>query len=785
MSERPLLSSGRPSRSSSFNKCPPYILRVLPPIIACTTITVIFILLATFVDSNLSTAGWYSLGAITILLVVLITDVFEDTGIAFLFGLGLLMLGGPNVISVASAVDGYGDELVFAVALLSVVSIGIRESTLLNYFVFYVLGSDKNMSVRKALMKLLPPVMICSAFMSNTAIVAMMVPVVQKWSESIGVPARMLLLPMNFATLLGGTCTLIGTSVNLALAAMASAQEKRILSEGNRNGNSTSATLIPSMIGLTPSTNNHFNGMNATASAYEPLDFFEIGLIGLPCCVVGYIYLVIVTPVLLSEQASLVVSSSSDATTAEFALTKSSEATMSRFHIYTSCVKIAENLVGQTLEQADLLNLSDTLRVQRIVSVEEIVDDGGGKEEIGREGGNNQYHLEGGKSKRGRTVSHTRSDLLNERRPSDTNSSPTQPLHLTKLQEDNILVFTGSLSDLTTILYRHPYLIPVEGKQLTKIKSSFHKRKLVVAIVGEGSRLVNRAVSDIRFRDYYQAVIVAINRKGKSQSIASGVGSTTDVIKKVILKEGDSLLLEASDSFLKEFGSLEKVNDFSSVTQVSGRAQTNSVIQRSRPVHALIALSFVLFIAVGSATKLVKLPLAALIASFGLMFCRTISRKQAMGAVSARTLLVVGAGSGLTSALVQTGASAVLASAVASKFGGGEFRLLLLGLFIGTTTLSNVVSPMAAVSLMFPIAFKLNQANNMYRPEQVLGVLSIAGSCSFLSPFSYSTNLIVAETAGYTMKDFIKLGGPLLILVGLITVMGAELVWGDGPTSID
>ena len=94
-------------------------------------------------------------------------------------------------------------------------------------------------------------------------------------------------------------------------------------------------------------------------------------------------------------------------------------------------------------------------------------------------------------------------------------------------------------------------------------------------------------------------------------------------------------------------------------------------------------------------------------------------------------------------------------------------------------------SPMAAVSLMFPIAFKLTQANHMYRPEQVLGVLSIAGSCSLVSPFSYSTNLIVAETAGYTLKNFLVLGFPLLVLVGGVTVFGAELVWGDGPGSVD
>ena len=213
---------------------PPYVRRVLSPIMACTCIAFVFFLLPLLTHSDLTPEGWYSLAAITVLLVILVTDVFEDTGIAFLFGLGLLMMGGKKVLPVASAVDGYGDALVFAVALLSVVSRGIKESTLLNYFVLYVLGSDKKLSVRGALIRLLPPVMLCSAFMSNTAIVSMMVPVVQKWSDTIGVPARMLLLPMNYATLLGGTCTLIGTSVNLALAAMAAAQQKRIANARNQ-----------------------------------------------------------------------------------------------------------------------------------------------------------------------------------------------------------------------------------------------------------------------------------------------------------------------------------------------------------------------------------------------------------------------------------------------------------------------------------------------------------------------------------------------------------------------
>ena len=206
---------------SLLSRLPPHLRRVTVPICLCCSVAFAFFLLATFLPSDrLGFPGWYSLCAVVILLIVLVTDVFEDTGIAFVFGLGLLVLGGKDVVSLESAVDGYGDVIVFAVCLLSIVSKGVRESTLLDYFVVHVLGNDPNMSATMALCRLLPPVMISSAFMSNTAIVTMMVPVVTRWSDTIGVPARVLLLPMNFATLMGGMCTLIGTSVNLALSSM-------------------------------------------------------------------------------------------------------------------------------------------------------------------------------------------------------------------------------------------------------------------------------------------------------------------------------------------------------------------------------------------------------------------------------------------------------------------------------------------------------------------------------------------------------------------------------------
>ena len=81
---------------------------------------------------------------------------------------------------------------------------------------------------------------------------------------------------------------------------------------------------------------------------------------------------------------------------------------------------------------------------------------------------------------------------------------------------------------------------------------------------------------------------------------------------------------------------------------------------------------------------------------------------------------------------------------------------------------------------MFPIAFAIPAAVNSDQVEAVLGVLMIAGSSSFVLPFAYQTNLMVAETAGYSIRDFVRFGGPMLLMNGVVTVVLATwVVWGD------
>ena len=192
------------------------------------------------------------------------------------------------------------------------------------------------------------------------------------------------------------------------------------------------------------------------------------------------------------------------------------------------------------------------------------------------------------------------------------------------------------------------------------------------------------------------------------------------------------------------------------------------------------------FIVVGSGSGLMKLPASCLIVVFFLLFNRTLSRKQAMGSISGKTLLVIGAGFGLTKALVKTGVASVVAGGIAGISSGGDnFVALLFGVFICTAGLANLISPSAAVSLMFPVAFEIPATHAQYKSEPVLGVLMIAGSCAFLSPYSYTTNLMVTEVAGYKIVDFLKLGGPLLLLLAAMVAPLSTKMWGDCPGCVD
>ncbi|WP_417566198.1 SLC13 family permease [Marinobacter sp.] len=127
--------------------------------------------------------------------------------------LAFLLISG--ILGPAEALAGFGNPGVITIATLYVVAAGLKETGAVQWIARRLLGHPK--TEKGAQLRMIVPTGMLSAFMNNTAVVAMFIPAIQDWAQRLGVPASKLLLPLSYAAILGGTCTLIGTSTNLVV----------------------------------------------------------------------------------------------------------------------------------------------------------------------------------------------------------------------------------------------------------------------------------------------------------------------------------------------------------------------------------------------------------------------------------------------------------------------------------------------------------------------------------------------------------------------------------------
>jgi len=184
--------------------------------------------------------------------------------LSMVFALTLCICGG--LISVEEAVAGFSNEGLLTVMSLYVVASGVSHTGGLDWYMSKMLGKPKLLFV--AQLRLMLPVAAASALFNNTPLVAIMIPIVQSWARKIGFSKTQLLMQLSFASILGGTMTIIGTSTNLVVVGLL----------GERYPNEYSED--PITIGL-----------------------FDVGLYGFPVALVGFAYIVALSPLLLPMES--------------------------------------------------------------------------------------------------------------------------------------------------------------------------------------------------------------------------------------------------------------------------------------------------------------------------------------------------------------------------------------------------------------------------------------------------------------------------------------------------
>ena len=190
-------------------------------------------------------------------------------GLVLFTAVVLLLCAG--IINPEEALKGFSNKGMITVALLYLVSEGVRKSGILEQIVFRMLPT-KNVSITKTGLRFYPIVSFISAFFNNTPVVVIFAPMIKNWAKKMKLPPSKFLIPLSYATVIGGICTLIGTTTNLVLHGMLIQEHKDEMTAFEESAGQVKGILLQ----------NNIDGMH----------MFELTKVGIFIALAGLVYLI-------------------------------------------------------------------------------------------------------------------------------------------------------------------------------------------------------------------------------------------------------------------------------------------------------------------------------------------------------------------------------------------------------------------------------------------------------------------------------------------------------------
>jgi len=324
-----------------------------------------------------------------------------------------------------------------------------------------------------------------------------------------------------------------------------------------------------------------------------------------------------------------------------------------------------------------------------------------------------------------------------------------------RLEANDRLMFVGAIESVVD-LHGIRGLAPATN-QVLKLEGDRKDRSFFEAVVSNTCPLIGKSVREGRFRTHYHAVIIALARNGARQR-----GKIGDMV----LRTGDTLLLEARPNFIDQQG---RSRDFLLVSEVGGFHPPN---HKGAPIALAVTFAMVVLAASG----LMSMLEASLVAAGLMIATGCTSTRVARQAPDGQVLLVIATSFGVGAALQSSGVAAMLADGIIGLAGGDPWATLAL-VFTATALLTAIATNNVAAVLSFPIALSAAQHMNVDIMPFAIAIM-VAASASFATPIGYQTNLMVYNAGGYQFADFVRIGVPLTLLVGLVTVGLVPLIWG-------
>ena len=582
-----------------------------------------------------------------------------------------------QVLTPAEGLSGFSNTTVIMMVGLFIVGGGIFQTGLAK-----MIGSKVMTLAGKSELRLFLLVMIVTSaigmFVSNTGTVALMLPIVVSMASAAGTSSRRLLMPLAFASSMGGMMTLIGTPPNL------------IVSDTLAN------------------------------AGYDPLGFFSFLPVGLVTLLVGVLYLLPATKMFLSPKNKNKEGQKSGKSLKE--LVKEYGITENLFRVHIKDEK--SKAIGKTVVD---------LNVYREYGINVL--------ELRRSAGHNRFV---------RTVNQQLASPDLVLGQGDVLYLSGEPEMIRKFSED----YTLRLLDIHTD--------EIEGSS-SNASLDFFDIGVAEILIMPSSSMINRTVIEAGFRSKFSVNVLGIRRK--QEYLLKELGGEK-------IHEGDMLLVQGA------WKDIARMKNESSNWVVLGEPLQEAAkvtLDYKAPVAAAIMIAMIVMMVIDS---IPVAPVTSVLLAAVLMVITGCVRnvEAAYKTINWQTIVLFAAMLPMSIALEKTGVSTMISDGIVNGLGGSGPRLLLAGIYAATSVMTIFISNTVTAVLMAPIALQCAMQIGV-SPVPFMFAVTVAASMCFASPFSTPPNALVMSAGQYTFMDYVKVGLPLQILMGIVMVFVLPLLF--------
>ena len=278
----------------------------------------------------------------------------------------------------------------------------------------------------------------------------------------------------------------------------------------------------------------------------------------------------------------------------------------------------------------------------------------------------------------------------------------------------------------------------------------------VEALIAPGCKMIGRSLGSLRLRRRFAVYPLAVHRRNQN------IGRQLDDL---IVKVGDTLLLEGAPADIQRLSIEMEMVD---VSKPSARAFRRS--------HAPLVIAALIGLVTLAALGVAPIFLLSILAVSFVLITRCIDAEEAFSFVDGRILALIFSMLAIGAALEASGAVALIVNAIAPALGNLPPFLIIWAIYLLTSVLTELVSNNAVAVVVTPIAIGLATALGI-DPRPLVVAVMVAASASFATPIGYQTNMLVYGPGGYKFTDFMRVGIPLNLSIGILASAVIPILW--------